>query len=93
MLMSNLLMLLIGFALGLRFKVLVLLPAMGLVWMAYLAVGLIRSDGVSMILVAGMLAAICLQVGYLVGAMILHGVLTTRATKVSNSLFHAEKLR
>ena len=93
MLMSNLLMLLIGCALGLRFKVLVLLPAMGLVWMAYLAVGLSRSDGVSMILVAGMLAAICLQVGYLVGAMILHGVLTIRATKVSNSLFHAEKLR
>ncbi len=93
MLMLNLLMLLTGCALGLRFKVLVLLPAIALVWMAYLTVGLSRGDGVSTILFAGVLAAICLQVGYLVGAMISHGMLTSRPTKMSSSLFHAEKLR
>jgi hypothetical protein len=96
--MLNLLMLLIGCFLGMRFKVLVLLPTIGFVWVAYLTVGHVRSDGASAILVGGMLAAICLQVGYLVGAMILHGPLASRATKMPRtkmprSVFHAEKLR
>jgi hypothetical protein len=93
MLMLSLLMLLIGCVLGLRFKVLILLPTIAFVWMVYLTVGLARSDGISAILVGGMLAAICLQVGYLVGAMIQHGPLMSRATKMPRSLFHAEKLR
>ena len=91
--MLNLSMLLIGCALGFRFKVLVLLPAIGLVWMAYLTVGTARSDGVSAILIGALLAAICLQLGYLVGAMALHGPLTSRATKIPGSVFPAGKLR
>jgi hypothetical protein len=91
--MLNLLMLLIGCGLGMRFKVLVLLPAIGFVWMVYLTVGLAGGDGTSGILIGGMLAAICLQVGYLVGAMIQQGQLTSRATNMPRSLFHAEKLR
>jgi len=91
--MLNLSMLLIGCALGFRFKVLVLLPAIGLVWMAYLIVGIARSDGISAILVGALLAAICLQLGYLVGAMVLHGPLTSRATKIPGSVFPAGKLR
>ena len=91
--MLNLSMLLIGCALGFRFKVLVLLPAIGLVWMAYLTVGVARSDGISAILIGGMLLAICLQIGYLVGAMVLHGPLMSRATKIPGSAFPAGKLR
>jgi hypothetical protein len=91
--MLNLSMLLIGCALGFRFKVLVLLPAIGLVWMAFLTVGIARSDGTSAILVGALLAAICLQLGYLVGAMLLHGPVTSRATKIPGSVFPAGKLR
>jgi hypothetical protein len=91
--MLNLSMLLIGCALGFRFKVLVLLPAIGLVWMAYLTVGTARSDGVSAILIGGMLQAFCLQFGYLVGALVLHGSLTSRAIKIPRSVFPAGKLR
>jgi hypothetical protein len=89
----NLLMLLIGCVLGFRFKVLVLLPAIGLVWMAYLTVGIARSDGASAILIGGMLQAFCLQLGYLVGAMLLHGSLTSRAIKIPRPVFPAGKLR
>jgi hypothetical protein len=91
--MLNLSMLLFGCALGFRFKVLVLLPAIGLVWMAYLTVGIARSEGVSAILIGGMLQAFCLQFGYLVGAMVLHGSLTSRAIKIPRSVFPAGKLR
>jgi len=91
--MLNLSMLLIGCALGFRFKVLVLLPAIGLVWMAYLTVGTARSDGVSAILIGGMLQAFWLQFGYLVGALVLHGSLTSRAIKIPRSVFPAGKLR
>ena len=93
MLMLDLSMLLIGSALGLRFRVLILLPAIGLVWMAYLAAGVVRGDAISAILVGGTLAAICLQIGYLVGASVAHGPLTSRANKISRSVFPAQKLR
>lgn len=93
MLMLNLSVLLIGCALGLRFRVLILLPAIGLVWMAYLADGVVRGDAISAILVGGALAAICLQIGYLVGATMAHGPLTSHANKISRSVFPAEKLR
>jgi hypothetical protein len=93
MLMLNLSMLLIGSALGLRFRVLILLPAIGLVWMAYLAVGVVLGDALSAILVGGTLAAMCLQIGYLVGASVAHGPLTSRAPKISRHGFSAEKLR
>jgi hypothetical protein len=93
MLMLDLSVLSIGCALGLRFRVLVLLPAIGLVWMAYLAVGLARGDATSAILVGGALAAVCLQLGYLAGATVAHGPLTSQANKISRSVFPAEKLR
>ena len=94
MLTLNLVMLLTGCVLGLRFRVLALLPAIGFVWMADLAVGFARSDSLSAIFVGGAVAAICLQVGYLVGAIISHGPLTSRAaTKIPRSTFHAEKVR
>ncbi len=89
----NLSMLLIGCALGFRFKVLVLLPAIGLVWVAYLTVGIARSESLSAILIGGMLQAFCLQFGYLVGALGLHGSLTSRAIKIPRSVFPAGKLR
>ena len=93
MLALNLIMLLTGCALGLRFRVLVLLPGIAVVLMASLAAGLVRGDALSAILVGGALAAMCLQIGYLVGATMAHGPLTSHANKISRSAFPAEKLR
>jgi hypothetical protein len=58
---------LIGAALGVRFKVLILIPAIGLAFIAILAGGIARSDSASAILIAFVLASICLQIGYFCG--------------------------
>jgi hypothetical protein len=60
---------LIGAMLGLRFKVLILFPAMALALIAVLAGGMTGGDSLSAILIAAVLAASCLQVGYLCGVL------------------------
>jgi hypothetical protein len=58
---------LIGAALGLRFKVLILLPAIGLATLATAAVGNAHGDRVATVMVAIVLVAAALQIGYLFG--------------------------
>ena len=67
-------MLCIGAALGVRFKVLVLVPAIGLAFIAILAGGVARGDSVSTILIAIVLASSCLQIGYLCGILVRYGI-------------------
>jgi hypothetical protein len=69
--MSTLILLvfLTGAVLGLRFKVLILAPAIGLALIVVVAMAIARGDGVASILLAGALASVCLQVGYLGGIL------------------------
>ncbi len=65
--MLLLLVFLIGAVLGTRFKVLVLIPAIGLTVSAILAAGIVRGESISTFAVTAILAVSCLQIGYLSG--------------------------
>lgn len=56
-----------GAMLGMRFKVLILFPALALVSIAIMAAGAARHDNVADMLIAFVSASICLQIGYLGG--------------------------
>src|SRR5438046_1704920 len=58
-----------GAVLGLRYKVLVLLPAMSLGIMLILVIGMARGDGECMILARVAVAVSALQIGYLAGTV------------------------
>jgi hypothetical protein len=59
-----------GIALGLRYKVLILIRAVVLVILFTLIVGIARGDGFPSIVLAVAIAGAGIQVGYLVGAQI-----------------------
>lgn len=61
---------LVGGLFGLRFKVLIVIPAIGLVSVAALVTGIARGDGAPAVLMAATLAGACVQIGYLCGAVI-----------------------
>jgi hypothetical protein len=61
---------LIGAALGTRYKVLVLVPAIALGLVAILAIGLFYGTPLPSISVASLLFVTCLQIGYLGGGLI-----------------------
>jgi hypothetical protein len=81
-----LLAILVGAVLGMRFRVLVLIPAIGLTVPAIVAAGIIRGDSVASFAVTAMLAATCLQIGHLAGA-------ATRCTTAPASRRHGAALR
>jgi hypothetical protein len=56
-----------GILLGTRFKFLVIIPATVFILVAILAVGIAHADGAASIVAAMLIAAICLQAGYLGG--------------------------
>ena len=64
-----LLVCLTGAVLGMRFKVLILAPAIGVTIIAVFAAGMARGVDLPAILLAGLLALICLQTGYLGGVL------------------------
>jgi hypothetical protein len=74
-----LLVCLTGAVLGMRLKVLILAPAMGATIVAVLAAGMARGQDLPAILVAGLLALICLQIGYLGGVLIRYTMSPARA--------------
>jgi hypothetical protein len=59
-----------GIALGLRYKVVVLIPAVVLVMLLAMIVGIARGDRVLSIVLATAIVGAVIQVGYLVGAQI-----------------------
>ena len=67
--MLLLLVLLIGAVLGMRFKVLVLVPAIGFLFVAILVACVIRAESLSMTIAAVVLTVSCLQIGYLGGVV------------------------
>ena len=74
-------MALIGAILGLRYKVLILVPAFVLSSVAIFGTGMARSDNPSSILLTVFLAITALQMGYMAGALICSIVAKTRARK------------
>ncbi len=72
--MLMLLIFLIGAVLGMRFRVLVLSPAIGLILAAILAGSVVRADSALDFAAAALLAATCLQIGYLGGVATRYGL-------------------
>jgi hypothetical protein len=64
-----LLAILVGAVLGMRFRVLVLIPAIGLTVATILAAGMIRGESVASFAITAILAGSGLQIGYLAGAI------------------------
>jgi hypothetical protein len=60
---------LIGATLGFRFKVLILFPAMGLVTLGVVSIGIARGDHGYEVILAIILIAAVLQIGYLLGTV------------------------
>ncbi len=74
-----LLVFLSGAVLGMRFKVLILAPAFGVTIIAVFAAGMARSEDLPAILLAELLALICVQIGYLGGVLTRYTMTPTQA--------------
>jgi Exopolysaccharide production repressor len=72
-------MTLVGAVLGTRFKVLILVPAIGLAAIANVAGGIVHGDSASAILTATVIAAVCLQLGYFCGMVAQYASAVARA--------------
>lgn len=83
MLVLMLLAFLIGAVLGMRFKVLVLIPAIGFVLIAVLAGCFVGGESISITMATAVFAASCLQIGYLGGV----------ATRYTTALARTSRLR
>jgi hypothetical protein len=79
MLMLLLLAVLVGAVLGMRFKVFVLIPAIGLTLPTILAAGMISRESLASFAVTAILAGTCLQIGYLAGAVARYATAAARA--------------
>lgn len=84
---------LIGAALGMRLKVFILFPAIGLAWIVILAAGIARSDSISAILIAAVLASTCLQIGYLCGTATRYSIALARIGRTRKGSLHAQSAR
>lgn len=85
--------LLIGAVLGMKFKVLILIPAIGLALAAILIGGVARGDSASTIVITAELAAVCLQIGYLGGIIAFYGSGRARAGRLHNAALRAQSAR
>ncbi len=72
---------LIGAMLGLRFKVLILVPAIVTSFLAIFGIGIAHGVGLWASLLATLLTITTLQIGYLAGAAVRFGVARARARK------------
>jgi hypothetical protein len=82
-----------GAVLGMRFKVLILAPAMGLAILAVIAIGVACAYGIPDTLFAGVLALICVQVGYLSGLLTRYTIALARAGSKRKASVQAETVR
>ena len=78
---------LLGAMLGHRFKVLILVPTIAVGAAVAIAIGISRADDVWLIGLTVLLDTVCLQVGYLCGAIGFSLVVTARATRIRNRKF------
>jgi hypothetical protein len=88
--MLVLLVFLTGAVLGMKFKVFVLAPAMGLAAIAGFATGMIRGDSLHAILLACTLTLIALQMGYLGGILTRYAMTLARNSSRRKASLHLE---
>ena len=74
--------LLAGMVLGQRFKVLILVPATALALAFTVGVGIAQAEAVWSIVQMAAVTAAALQIGYLAGIGIRHGLVAARASRV-----------
>jgi hypothetical protein len=74
-----------GVALGQRFKVMVLMPAIAIVLVLALGSGVTHAQTAWSIILTSVLAAVCLQIGYLTGIFV-HHVHVAALSRRSSSL-------
>ena len=74
----------IGAALGTRFKVLILIPAVGVISIFVFATGILGGDGIAAAVLAAILAAIFLQFGYVSLIFIRSSVAPGKAGALAN---------
>jgi hypothetical protein len=91
--MLVLLVFLSGAVLGMRFKVLILAPAVGLTIVAVVTSGAARGEGLLTILLEGLLAVLCLQIGYLSGVFARYAMTLARAESRRKSSVQTETAR
>jgi uncharacterized protein YqgC (DUF456 family) len=73
-----LLVFLSGAVLGMKFRVFVLAPGIGLSVLAVLALGCARGASLPTLLVAATLAVVAVQIGYLAGILTRHTIMSAR---------------
>jgi hypothetical protein len=78
---------LLGAVLGHRFKVLILVPTIFVGTAVAIGFGIARGDDVWLIGLTVTLASVCLQFGYLCGAVIVSLVVDSRATRIRDRKF------
>ncbi len=81
-----------GILLGMRLKVLVLIPAIASFSLVVVVLGVARGDGALAILVAAVIAASALQVGYLCGIFTKYGA-AAHAGPSHQAPYHEESPR
>jgi uncharacterized protein YqgC (DUF456 family) len=89
--MLLLLALLTGAVLGMRFKVFVLIPAIGLIVPAIVAAEMIRDKSVASLAVTAVLAGTFLQIGYLVGAVTRYITAAARAGRRHGTVMRLQR--
>ena len=82
-------MFLIGAVLGMRFKVFILIPAIGLASTAILVGGIARNHNVSAVLIASVLASISLQIGYVCVIITRFGIALAGTRRPHKTALHA----
>jgi uncharacterized membrane protein len=70
---------LLGAALGMKFRVFILIPAIGFALVVILTYGIERGTSVSGILIAVLVASSCLQVGYIFSIVARYGIALARS--------------
>jgi hypothetical protein len=83
--------LLTGILLGMRFKVLVLVPALALAIGAVLAGGVAHQEDAGAIALAMLIAAVGLQLGYLGGLSVNHALTVMRVARVRRAVPHTRR--
>jgi hypothetical protein len=83
---------LMGAVLGMRFKVLILAPAMGLSTLAVIATSVACAYSIPDILIAVVLALICVQFGYLGGLLTRYTIALARAGSKPKASVRAESV-
>ena len=73
---------LLGAVLGMRFKVFILIPAIGLIFIAILAGAVARGNGMAGTLIAAVLASSSVQIGYVLGIIARYSVAFARAERL-----------